>query len=79
MRQITFQVNPEQIPVLTVEQSLYVIAKIIQWPWLDVYGEKYYVILMGCLYIEIAILKVTSSWERDINVHNPDKKHPTQP
>ena len=42
VRQITCQVNPEQIPVLTVDQPLYAIAKRIQWKWPDEYGEKCY-------------------------------------
>ena len=35
VRQITLQVNPEQIHVLTVDQALYAIAKRIQWKWPD--------------------------------------------
>ena len=62
IRQITFQVNPEQIPVLTVDQPLYAIAKRIQWKWPDDYGEKCYDILMGGLHIEMAMLKVLGSW-----------------
>ena len=42
VRQITCHVNPEQIPVLTVDQPLYAIAKRTQWKWPDEYGEKCY-------------------------------------
>ena len=53
VRQIICQVNPEQIPVFTVDQSLYAIAKIIQWKWPDE---------MGGLHIERAMLKVIGIW-----------------
>ena len=62
VRQISRQVNPDQMPVLTVEQPLYAIAKRIQWKWPDEYGEKMYVSLMGGLHIEMAMLKVIGIW-----------------
>jgi len=62
IKQITVRCNPEQIPVLTVDQPLYAIAKIIQWKWREVYGEKQYFILMGGLHIEMAMLKVMGDW-----------------
>ena len=40
IQQITVRCNPEQIPVLTVGQPLYAIAKRIQWKWPDEYGEN---------------------------------------
>ena len=40
IRQITCQVNPELMPVFTVDQPLYAIAKRTQWKWPDEYGEK---------------------------------------
>ena len=59
VRKITCKVNPEQIPVFTVDQPLYAIAKRIQWKWPDEYGEKCYVILMMCgPNIEMVMLKV---------------------
>ena len=39
-------------------QPLYAIAKRIQWKWPDEYVEKFYVILIGGLHIEMAMLKV---------------------
>ena len=62
MRQITLQVNPEVIPVFTVDQPLYAIVNIILWKWPDDYGEKYYVILMIGLHMEMAMLKAIGSW-----------------
>ena len=62
IKQITHQTNPGQIPVLTVDQPLYAIAKRIQWKWPEQYGEQKYVVLMGGLHIEIAMLKVIGDW-----------------
>ena len=54
-------VNPAQIPVLTLDQPLYTIAKQIQWTWSSIYGEEKYVVLMGGLHIEImASARVTT-------------------
>ena len=47
IKYITVHVTPGQIPVLTVDQPLYAIAKRIQWKWLDEYGKRQYVVLMG--------------------------------
>ena len=40
IQQIMVRVNPGQIPVLTVDQPLYAIAKKIQWTWPDECGER---------------------------------------
>ena len=48
--------NPGQVPVLTLDQPLFTIAKQIQLNWPDVYGEKQFVILLGGLHIEMAAL-----------------------
>ena len=58
----TEHVNPGQIPVLTVDQPLYAIAKEIQWSWPSMYGEEKYVVLMGGLHIEMSLLKVLGDW-----------------
>ena len=45
--------------VVTTEQPLYALAKVIQWLWPDTYGETKFVILMGGLiHIEMASLSV---------------------
>jgi len=58
----TNHLNPGQIPVLTVDQPLYAIAKKIQWTWTNMYGEDKYVLLMGGLHIEMALLSVLGDW-----------------
>lgn len=48
--------NPGQVPVLTVDQPLFAIAKQIQWNWPNEYGEDKFVILLGGLHLEMASL-----------------------
>ena len=47
---------------MTVDQPLVAIAKKIQWSWPDVYGESKYVVMMGALHIEMALLNVLGHW-----------------
>jgi hypothetical protein len=56
IKQAVEHLNPGQIPVLTVDQPLFAIAKLIQWNWPEVYGEENFVILLGGLHIEMAAL-----------------------
>ena len=58
--------NPGQIPVLTVDHALYAIAKEIQWSWPSTTGERKYVVLMGGLHIEKAVLNVLGNWSDGI-------------
>jgi len=44
--------NPEQVPVVALDQPLFAIAKLIQWNWPEVYGEDKFVVLLGGLYME---------------------------
>lgn len=50
--------NPGQVPVLALDQPLYALAKQIQWTWPTSLGEDYFVLMLGGLHIEMAILKV---------------------
>lgn len=50
--------NPNQVPVVTLDQPLYTLAKQIQWRWPDSHGEDHFVILFGGLHIEMTALKV---------------------
>lgn len=58
------QLNTEQIPVIGFDQSLFVIAKKIQWKWLAEYREEHFIILFGRLHIEMAILTTLGDWLR---------------
>ena len=51
--------NPGQILVLAADQSLFALAKQIQWTWPTTHGEDQFVIMFGGLHIEMAVLKVS--------------------
>ena len=48
-------INPGQIPVITFDQPLFALAKLVQWKWPDVYGESVHVVMMGGLHLEMAL------------------------
>jgi len=54
--------NSGQTPVMTCDQPLYALAKIIQWNFPELYGESSYVIMLGGLHIEMAGLKAIGSF-----------------
>ena len=54
--------NPGQIPVLTLDQPLYSLGKLIQWNWPDQFGERHFVLVLGGLHIEMAIMKTIGDW-----------------
>ena len=56
------QVNPGQVPILTLDQPLYSLAKQIQWDWSDSFGENKFVLVLGGLHIEMAALKTLGDW-----------------
>ena len=55
-------INSDQIPVLTCDQSLFAMAKEIQWTWPVELGENYFVVMLGGLHIEITAFKTLGSW-----------------
>ncbi len=62
MEQDIQHLNPGQIPVFTVDQPLYALAKQTQWRWPDLYGEDRFVVVLGGLHIEMALFKVLGGW-----------------
>jgi hypothetical protein len=52
------KLNPNQVPIITLDQPLYAIAKEIQWAWPETHGESKFIVLFGGLHIEMAALKV---------------------
>jgi hypothetical protein len=56
------RVNPGQVPVLTLDQPLYTLAKQIQWNWPEKFGEKEFVLVLGGLHIEMAFMKTIGDW-----------------
>jgi len=62
VRSAVHSVNPGQIPVLTMDQPLYSLGKLIQWNWPDRYGESNFLLMLGGLHTEMAVLKTLGSW-----------------
>ena len=46
-------VNPGQVPVITLDQPLFAIAKQIQWNWPSTHGEDQFLVMLGGLHIEM--------------------------
>jgi len=55
-------VNSDQIPVVTLDQPLYAIAKQIQWCWSDTFGEQNFFLMLGGLHIEKAFMTTIGDW-----------------
>ena len=58
VKTVVQHLNPGQVPVLTADQPLFALAKQIQWTWPDTLGEDHFIVMLGGLHIEMAILKV---------------------
>eukprot|EP00112_Aurelia_sp_Birch-Aquarium-sp1_P025733 Seg873.8 transcript_id=Seg873.8/GoldUCD/mRNA.D3Y31 product="hypothetical protein" protein_id=Seg873.8/GoldUCD/D3Y31 len=54
--------NQDQVPVITYDQPLFALAKLIQWQWPETYGEQKLVIILGGLHIEMAAWKAVGNW-----------------
>ena len=51
-------INPSQVPVITADQTVYALLKQIQWKYPNMLGEDSFVIMMGGLHLEMAMLAV---------------------
>ena len=49
--------NPGQVPIITVDQPLFTIAKQIQQNWTASHGEDQFIVMCGGLHIEMAAFK----------------------
>lgn len=58
LRQAITFLNPNQVPVVTVDQPLFALAKMVQWKWPASHGEQAYVVMLGGLHIEMALWSV---------------------
>ena len=65
IKQAVQQLNPGQLPVITLDQPLFTITKQIQWNWPASHGEDHFIIILGGLHIEMAGLKVIGDWLED--------------
>ena len=50
--------NPTQVPIITVDQPLYSIAKQIHWSWPVSHAEDNFIVMFGGLLIEMAALNI---------------------
>ena len=55
-------VNPGQTPVITLDQPLFALGKLIQWSWPSTHCEKKFVLILGGLHIEMASFKLLGDW-----------------
>jgi len=56
-KKATHFLNPGQVFVIALDAPLYALAKLVQWNYPLTHGEKEFVVMFGCLHIEIAIWK----------------------
>ena len=59
---LTDHANPGQTPVLVCDQPLFALAKQIQWTWPEELGEDHFMVMMGGLHVEMAILAALGSF-----------------
>lgn len=55
IRQATSFLNPQQIPVIALDQPLFALAKMVQWKWPATYGENNFVVMFGGLHLEMGL------------------------
>ena len=55
-------VNPSEIPVITLDQPLFALGKLIQWNWPSTHGEEKFVLMLGGLHIGMAAFKLLGDW-----------------
>ena len=60
-KEATEHLNPGQIPVITMDQPLFSLAKQIQWTWPSL-SEEHCVVMLGGLHIQMAILNMLGKW-----------------
>jgi len=53
--------NPGQVPIITVEQPLFTIAKQIQWNWTASHGEDRFIVKFGGFHIAMAAFKTIAN------------------
>jgi len=59
---VTEHLHPGQVPLITMDQPLYTIAKQIQWAWPEDFGENKLVVVMGGLHIELNVMKLLGNF-----------------
>ena len=57
---LTLKLNPNQIPIVTVDQPVYAIAKQVQWNYPEKFESCF--LMLGPLHIEMAFLNAIGDW-----------------
>ena len=57
IRQATTFLNPGQVQVISVDQLLFALVKMVQWKWPTSHGGQAFVAMMGGLHVEMALLR----------------------
>ncbi len=59
-RQVIAHLSPGQIPVTTMDQPLFALAKLVPWKWPSPHGEHLHVVMLGkkCTHTRGDLLKV---------------------
>uniref|UniRef100_UPI00358F24FE uncharacterized protein n=1 Tax=Myxine glutinosa TaxID=7769 RepID=UPI00358F24FE len=55
VKKTTEFLNPQQIPIMAVDQPLFDIAKKMQWTFPELFGEDTFLVMLGGLHIEMAL------------------------
>ena len=61
LKKATFHLNPDQVPVITMDQPLFALGKQIQWQWESLAEDKY-VVMLGPFHTETMFLKTIGGW-----------------
>ena len=59
---ITKHLNPNQSPVLVMDQPLFTLGKKIQWEFPDTLGEDKFVLMLGTMHTEKMMLEMLGHW-----------------
>ena len=59
------ELNPAQVPIVTLDKPLYSLAKQVQWCRPETHGDEHFVIILGGLHIEMCCPKMIGEWLQD--------------
>ena len=62
IEKVVHHLNPQQMPVIVMDQPLYALAKQIQWSQPEHHGEDNCIIMLGGLHIEMAAFNTLGDW-----------------
>ena len=65
------KLNLNQVPVVTFDQPLYALAKLIQWHWPNKFKENKFVVIKGGLHIEMVALRMIGRLGTVVNAGVP--------